>query len=147
MGGGGGGGGSSGGSTDDVVELTDSNFEKMVMKSDDMWLVEFFAPWCGHCKNLEPHWKKAAKQLKGKVKLGTVDATVYQELAQEYGVRGYPTIKYFPAGLKGSAEVYDGGRTSDDIVAWAMDRHVEAIPPPELVQVTSPKVLEEHCEQ
>ena len=112
-----------------------------------MWLVEFFAPWCGHCKNLEPHWKKAASELKGKVKLGTVDATVYQELAQEYGVRGYPTIKYFPAGLKGSAEEYDGGRTSDDIVAWAMDRHVEAIPPPELVQVTSPKVLEEHCEQ
>ena len=71
MGGGGSsGGGGGGGSSDDVVELTDSNFEKLVMKSEDMWLVEFFAPWCGHCKNLEPHWKKAAKQLKGKVKLG-----------------------------------------------------------------------------
>ena len=137
----------SGGKGSGPIELTDKNFKKLVLQSDDMWLVEFFAPWCGHCKNLEPHWKKAASELKGKVKLGTVDATVYQELAQEYGVRGYPTIKYFPAGLKGSAEEYDGGRTSDDIVAWAMDRHVEAIPPPELVQVTSPKVLEEHCEQ
>ena len=51
-------------------------------------LVMFFAPWCGHCKNLEPHWKSAAGELKGKVKLGAVDATVYQELAQQYGVRG-----------------------------------------------------------
>ena len=70
MGGGGGGSGGSSGSDDDVVELTDSNFDKLVMKSEDMWLVEFFAPWCGHCKNLAPHWAKAAKQLKGKVKLG-----------------------------------------------------------------------------
>ena len=75
----------------------------MVLDSDDMWLVEFFAPWCGHCKNLEPHWKKAAKELKGKVKLGAVDATIHQGLAQQYGVQGYPTIKYFPSGKKGSA--------------------------------------------
>ena len=124
-----------GGSDKDVVELTASNFKKLVLQSDDMWLVEFFAPWCGHCKNLEPHWKKAASELKGKVKLGAVDATVHQELAQEYGVRGYPTIKYFPAGLKRAPEEYDGGRTADDIVAWAMDRHEANIPPPELKQV------------
>ena len=86
--------------------------------------VEFFAPWCGHCKNLEPHWKSAAGELKGKVKLGAVDATVHQGLAGQYGVRGYPTIKFFPAGIKGEAQEYDGGRTSDDIVKWALDRDV-----------------------
>ena len=48
--GGGNGGGRSGGSVDDVIELTESNFKKLVLQSDDMWLVEFFAPWCGHCK-------------------------------------------------------------------------------------------------
>lgn len=53
----------------EVVELTDSNFEELVLKSKDLWLVEFFAPWCGHCKNLEPHWKSAASELKGKVKV------------------------------------------------------------------------------
>ena len=84
--------------------------------------VEFFAPWCGHCKNLEPHWKQAAGELKGKVKLGAVDATVHQSLAGKYGVQGYPTIKYFPAGSKGDAEEYDGGRTADDIVKWAESR-------------------------
>ena len=81
-----GGGGSSGGSSD-VVELTDSNFDKEVLKSKDMWLVEFFAPWCGHCKNLAPHWEKAATQLKGKMKLGALDATVHQVKSQAYGVK------------------------------------------------------------
>jgi protein disulfide-isomerase A6 len=44
----------------------------MVLKSKDLWMVEFFAPWCGHCKNLEPHWRAAAAELKGKVKVNTV---------------------------------------------------------------------------
>ena len=56
------------------------------------------------------------------MKLGAVDATVHQGLAGQYGVRGYPTIKFFPAGIKGEAQEYDGGRTSDDIVKWALDR-------------------------
>ncbi len=142
-----GGSGGGGGSGDDVVELTESNFKKLVLGSDDMWLVEFFAPWCGHCKNLAPHWKQAASELKGKVKLGAVDATVHQSLAAEYGVQGYPTIKYFPSGVKSGAEEYDGGRTSDDIVTWALDRHTANIPPPELVQITSADVLEKECEK
>jgi protein disulfide-isomerase A6 len=51
--------------------------------------------------------------LKGKVKLGVVDATVHTQIAQRYGVQGFPTIKFFPAGKKdGQAEDYNGGRTS-----------------------------------
>ena len=55
LGGSGSKGGSSGGGSGnnkDVITLTDSNFEEMVMQSEDMWLVEFFAPWCGHCKEI-----------------------------------------------------------------------------------------------
>lgn len=69
-----------------MVELTDANFEEKVLKSDDMWLVEFYAPWCGHCKNLAPHWQSAASELKGKVKLGALDATVHTVMAGRYQV-------------------------------------------------------------
>ncbi|QQP53815.1 putative protein disulfide-isomerase A6, partial [Caligus rogercresseyi] len=130
-----------------VVELTDSNFKKLVLDSDEMWLVEFFAPWCGHCKNLEPHWKSAASELSGKVKLGAVDATVYPDLAQKYGVQGYPTIKHFPSGVKkGGPQEYDGGRTKDDIVAWAMERAELNIPPPEVLQILGETQMKDLCE-
>eukprot|EP00672_Neobodo_designis_P026219 CAMPEP_0174834246 /NCGR_PEP_ID=MMETSP1114-20130205/4714_1 /TAXON_ID=312471 /ORGANISM="Neobodo designis, Strain CCAP 1951/1" /LENGTH=85 /DNA_ID=CAMNT_0016068151 /DNA_START=37 /DNA_END=290 /DNA_ORIENTATION=+ len=59
---------------DDVVTLTPDNFAKSVEKSKSVWIVEFYAPWCGHCKNLTPEWKKAATALKGIAKVGAVDA-------------------------------------------------------------------------
>lgn len=141
------GGGSSGGSGSDgsdVIELTDSNFEKLVLKSDDMWLVEFFAPWCGHCKNLAPQWEAAATELKGKVKLGALDATVNTVMASRYGVQGYPTIKFFH---KGDVEEYDGGRKSSDIVAWATDKAAVNIAPPEVKQINTEADLNEACKE
>ena len=110
-GGGGGGGGGSGEHDDkDVIKLTDSNFEDLVIKSDDLWLVEFFAPWCGHCKNLAPHWASAATQLKGKVKVGAVDATQEKVLGSRFGIQGFPTIKFFAGGKKDwqTSEDYTG---------------------------------------
>lgn len=74
------------GDSKDVVELTDSNFDDLVLNGNDMWLVEFFAPWCGHCKNLAPHWAQAATELKGKVKVGAVDATVNTIVANRFQV-------------------------------------------------------------
>ncbi|XP_053381773.1 protein disulfide-isomerase A6 homolog [Mercenaria mercenaria] len=141
------GGGGSGGSgkqadPDAVIELTDSNFQEKVIQSDDIWLVEFFAPWCGHCKNLAPHWAQAATELKGKVKLGALDATVHTVIASRYGIRGYPTIKYFPGGKKdGEAQEYDGGRTASDIVSWASQKVAENVPPPDVYEVVDQRVL------
>jgi len=143
----GGGGGS--GSKDDVVVLTDANFEKEVLGSKDGVLVEFYAPWCGHCQRLAPEWAKAASELKGKVKLAMLDATVHTVSASRFQVQGYPTIKYFPAGPKdySSAEDFNGGRTASDIVAWALEKHSASIDPPEVYELTSNSVLSENCDE
>jgi protein disulfide-isomerase A6 len=61
-------------SNSDVKVLTQNNFNKEVVNSADIWIVEFYAPWCGHCQKLTPEWEKAAKALKGIVKVGAVDA-------------------------------------------------------------------------
>ncbi|KAM4041854.1 protein disulfide-isomerase A6 [Anomaloglossus baeobatrachus] len=154
-GGGGGGGYDSGkqqrstGGKKDVVELTDDNFDRLVLNGDDIWLVEFFAPWCGHCKNLEPEWAAAASevadQTKGRVKLGAVDATVHQGLSSRYGIRGFPTIKIFQ---KGEEPVdYEGGRTRADIVARALDMFSENAPAPEISEMLNEAVVKKTCEE
>ncbi|CAJ0941310.1 unnamed protein product [Ranitomeya imitator] len=137
------------GSKKEVIELTDDNFDRLVLNGDDVWLVEFFAPWCGHCKNLEPEWAAAAsevaEQTKGKVKLGAVDATVHQGLASRYGIRGFPTIKIFP---KGEEPIdYEGGRTRADIVARALDLFTENAPPPEILEMLNEALVKKTCEE
>ncbi|KAF4016604.1 hypothetical protein G4228_008168 [Cervus hanglu yarkandensis] len=106
-------------SSDDVIELTPSNFNREVIQSDSLWLVEFYAPWCGHCQRLTPEWKKAATALKDVVKVGAVDADKHQSLGGQYGVQGFPTIKIFGSN-KNKPEDYQGGRTGEAIVDAAL---------------------------
>ena len=104
-----------------VVQLNKSNWQEEVMKSDSLWLVEFYAPWCGHCKNLAPSWELAAKQLKGVVKVGAVDMTTDQEVGQPYNVQGFPTLKWFGFDKK-HPEDYNSGRDADSIRKFALDK-------------------------
>jgi len=82
-------------------------------------IVEFYAPWCGHCKNLEPEYKKAGAIMNGVVKVVAVDATVAQSLAQKYQVQGYPTLKMFGANKKAPTD-FQGERKTDAIVSGCM---------------------------
>jgi len=107
------------------VELSKSNFDDLVLNSGDTWMVEFFAPWCGHCKSLAPEWAKASKQTRQMTKFGTVDCTVETELASRFGIQGYPTIKTFKGGnfspkKDSDANDYSGARSAKAISKHAL---------------------------
>lgn len=100
-----------------VINLDSSNFETEVAKHEYL-LLEFYAPWCGHCKTLEPEYIKAAEILKNdnsSIRLAKIDATENTDLANLYDVKGYPTIKFIK---NGERIEYTGGRTAVEIVQW-----------------------------
>lgn len=102
----------------EVVHVTNDNFDTIVGGSKNV-LLEFYAPWCGHCKNLAPEWKIAGDTFdeKDDIIIADLDATEAEQIANKHGIQGYPTIKFFPKG-SAVAEEYDGGRTADTIVSW-----------------------------
>jgi thioredoxin-like negative regulator of GroEL len=63
------------------------NVVYQVLQSKDEWLIQFMAPWCGHCQKLKPEWEEAAKKLAGDYKFGIVDATQESSLGQRYDVK------------------------------------------------------------
>jgi protein disulfide-isomerase A1 len=83
----------------DVVVLKEGNFSDFVTKNKFV-MVEFYAPWCGHCQSLAPEYAAAATELKAEeVMLAKVDATEENELAQEYDIQGFPTVYFFVDGV------------------------------------------------
>lgn len=78
-----------------VLDLIPDNFDDVVLKSGKPSLVEFFAPWCGHCKKLAPIYEELASSLdfaKDKISIAKVDADAEKELGKRFGVQGFPTV-------------------------------------------------------
>lgn len=91
-----------------VTRLDDANFDKLVLKDETaLWVVEYYADWCGHCKQFAPKYLKAAANLEGIVKFGAVNADTAKKTAQSAGVQGYPAIKLYVPG-SGSINPYTG---------------------------------------
>uniref|UniRef100_A0A183EGJ2 protein disulfide-isomerase n=1 Tax=Gongylonema pulchrum TaxID=637853 RepID=A0A183EGJ2_9BILA len=82
------------------------------------------------------------------LQLGALDATVHQSTASRFGIQGFPTIKYFAPGSSDSdAEDYNGGRTSADIVEYALAKVAENMPAPEVIEALSQDVVDDACKE
>mmetsp|Transcript_18428 Transcript_18428/g.46878 ORF Transcript_18428/g.46878 Transcript_18428/m.46878 type:complete len:474 (-) Transcript_18428:156-1577(-) len=122
----------------DVLDLTSATY-KDAIKDNQFILVEYFAPWCGHCKSLAPEYEKAATALKEKgseIKLAKVDCTKEESIARDEGIQGFPTLKFF---RNGNAIPFEGERSADSIVNW-----VELKSGPVVKTLDSEDAIKEH---
>ena len=107
-----------------VLDLIPSNFDQVVLNSGKPALVEFFAPWCGHCKTLAPIYEELAQHFafaENKVSIAKVDADNHKELGRKFGVQGFPTLKWFD-GKSDKPTDYTGGRDLESLSKWITDK-------------------------
>lgn len=107
-------------STQKVKELTFENFFTTITENDFV-LMEFYAKWCGHCKQFVPTYEKIATALEGRVTVARIDADTHSVIASLQEIQSFPTIKLF---VKGVPIFYDGVRSFDDVISF-VNRGIE----------------------
>ncbi|KAI2788993.1 putative disulfide-isomerase [Penicillium oxalicum] len=118
-----------------VLQLNQKTYGSLIADSNYTSVVEFYAPWCGHCQNLKPAYEKAAQNLKGLAKVAAVncDEDENKPFCGQMGVKGFPTIKIVtPSKKPGKPRVedYQGARSAKGIVEAVVDRipnHVKRV--------------------
>jgi protein disulfide-isomerase A6 len=105
-----------------VIEVTDDTFDNVVLNYNKFALVEFFAPWCGHCKSLAPDYEKLAIAFANEpqVAIVKIDADAQKVKASKYGVTGYPTLIWFSQ--DNTHERYEGERSLDALVNFVNEK-------------------------
>ena len=97
-----------------MVEITQDNFEKEVLKSEKPVLIDFWAPWCGPCQMMGPIITEVAKDMSGKATIGKLNVDENQATAEKYNVSSIPTIIFFKNGEE--VERMIGVRSKEDLV-------------------------------
>jgi protein disulfide-isomerase A6 len=113
--------------SDNVKLLTPTTWKTEVTNSKHVVLAEFFAPWCGHCKNLVPTYKQVADKTKGVVKVVAVDCDAHQSFCGQFGVKGFPTIKLFPSDKSKAPLEYQGARDAASMVSFAVAKVISFV--------------------
>jgi len=105
-----------------VTVVVGKTFEKLVLDNSKDVLIELYAPWCGHCKSLEPIYRDLAKRFKDvkQLVIAKMDATA-NDLPEPYTASGYPTIYFAPVGKKSSPVSYSGDRSLKDLEKFIRD--------------------------
>ncbi|EGX89613.1 disulfide isomerase, putative [Cordyceps militaris CM01] len=136
-----------------VLQVDAKSFDRLINRSNYTSIVEFYAPWCGHCQNLKPAYEKAATNLEGLAKVAAVDCdeSANKQLCASMGIKGFPTLKIVRPGKKAGGrpvvEDYNGGRTAGAIVeavAAQINNHVARVTDKDLEGVLAkdgPKAL------
>ena len=99
----------------DPIEITDQNFQSEVIESDKPMLVDFWAVWCGPCRQVAPIVKALAKEYDGQLKVGKMDIDNHQKTPQQLGIRSIPTLL-----------LYKNGQVVETIVGAAKRSKIEA---------------------
>jgi thioredoxin 1 len=107
--------------SDGIVEVTDGNFDQVVLKSDQPVIIDFWAAWCGPCKALAPIVDEVAAAYQGKVKVAKMDVDRSPATPQRYGVRGIPTLLIFKGGQVQEQIV---GYVPRETIEKALNKHV-----------------------
>lgn len=105
-----------------VLDLIPDNFDKVVLSGKPA-LVEFFAPWCGHCKTLAPVYEELAQVFEfasDKVSIAKVDADAEKALGKRFGIQGFPTLKWFDGKSKDPQD-YSGGRDLESLTKFVTE--------------------------
>lgn len=85
-------------SSPDIVDLTDDNFESEIINADTPALVDFWAVWCGPCRQVAPTVEALATEYKGQLKVGKLNIDDHQVVPQQFGIRSIPTLLVFKGG-------------------------------------------------